>query len=287
MSRHHAHHAHHGRDVPDTGSQKAILGIGLVALAGWLGWEFVIKPGRAQAAPSPTPNPQPGPGPGNLPGPTPPGGRVGDAAVQGDTILVSSSALGPSLGGASTPTNLPKDVEMVVTGAAPGSAVVLAQTTGAGGVPEGVQLPVPREAITMVSHTGPTPDPNAPHPGNLPGPIPGLPNVVPPVIPAIPGVPQDLGNPMALQTGHHYRARLELGSIEAMMANTDAVRKTFEGQGFTDVRVFHSGVDPLPADWPPITTVAASNGVWYGMGTWNGPTGPVPRPPQIAMAWEQ
>lgn len=263
-----------GRDgAPPIDAQKAILGLGVVALSGYLFWEYVWKPGKAQAAP--TPNPQPGPGPGNLPA----GSSPGDAAVQGDTILVASSAIAASLGGASTP-NLPAKVEMVVTGASPGSPVVLAQTTGSDGAPSGIQVPVPRTAISSVKH-----DPSAPRPGNLPGPIPGLPNVVPPL--PIPGVVTDLGSPMNLQAGHHYRARIELGGLEAMMANADLVRQTFASQGFTDVQVFHSGVDPLPADWPPLTTVAASGSVWYGQGTWNGPSGPVARPPQIAMVWEQ
>ena len=273
-----------GRDAiagADDG-QKLLYGIGLAALGGFLYYRFVYLPSKQQA-PSGPPGTQPGPGPGNLPAPSVPSDVVGATAVQGDTITVSSSALGALLGSASQFPS--RDVEMVVTGAAPGSPVVMGRTTGRpqDGVPAGVDSPVPRAAITSVTHGGVVPPPVAP-PGGLPipgglGPIPGLPGVIPPA-------PVDLGNPMQLQQGHHYRARIELDPVTGLLANSSAVASQFQSQGFTDVQIFGPD-DQLPADWPLMTVVAKDKNTYYGQGTWGGQTGPVPRPPQIVMAWEQ
>jgi hypothetical protein len=293
-----------GRDAiakADDG-QKALLAVGLVGLAGFLYYQFIYKPSKQQQPGQPGQTPtgpvQPGPGPGNLPAPpggTPTDPTSGATATQGDTITVSSSALGSLLGGS---VSLPsRDVEMVVTGAAPGSPVVMARTTGraADGVPAGIDAPVPRAAILSVTHGGVAPPPVAPPiPGGLP-PLPGgLPGGLPPIpgLPIPPGVlpPQiavvDLGNPMPLQQGHHYRARIQLDPLSGMFANQSAVANQFASQGFTDIQIFGPD-DQLPADWPLMTVVAKDKNTYYGQGTWGGATGAVPRPPQIAMAWEQ
>jgi hypothetical protein len=242
-------------DSPDVG--KIVLGLGLLGLAGWLTYTFVIKPGQAPAPSGPI---QPGPGPGNLPAPA---GAVGDSAVQGDTVLVSTAKVG------SLPSGLPPTVEMKVTGAQPGSSVVIAMGTGrdGDGLPSGTVFVVPRSEITAVSH------------GGRP--------VSPPPAPPAAFVPVDMGDPMNLANGHHYRARIHLDGFSASLANAQFVGQQFSSQGFSDVQVFGPG-DALPADWPPSTVVAPGDkGTYYALGTWGGPTGPVPRPPQIAMAWEQ
>jgi hypothetical protein len=271
------------RDAQGTDSGKMVLGLGLLGVAAWLGWTYVIKPGRAAAAQPGTTPVQPGPGPGNLPGPTPvappPGGSVGDSAQQGDTILVSTSKLSGLPGG------VPPTIEMTVTAAVAGSPVIIAQATGRAGdqVPAGFGLPVPRSEITSVTRGGGgqiTP----PQPGNLPGPIPGLPNVVPPVI-----GPVDLGNPMPMVQGLHYRARLELDPTQAGAVNflgTGPIVTQLQQAGFSDVQVFKP-TDALPGDWPQSTVKPIASNIYYAQGTWTEPSGPVPRPPGVAMAWVQ
>lgn len=258
---------------PEVDAGKVVLGLGLLGVAAWLTYTFVIKPGQQPKTPT-TPI-QPGPGPGNLPAP---GEPVGNSAAQGDTIIVATKNL------SGLPDGVGQTVEMTVTGAVAGAPVIIAQATGRAGdgLPQGFGLPVPRKEIVQVEKPGGGP---APAPGNLPGPIPGLPNVVPPA----PSGPVDLGNPMNVTNGHHYRARLQLDDSQAKAVGflgTGPISSQLSAVGFSDVQVF-AATDPLPADWPPSTIVTPSPNVFYAMGTWQGPTGPAARPPQIAMAWEQ
>ncbi len=90
-----------------------------------------------------------------------------------------------------------------------------------------------------------------------------------------------LGNPLVLENGRRYRARIELTGMEASFATSSAVKSTFEKQGFSDVQVYKDS----PAGWPADATAAPGKGTWFTEGTWGAGNVSVARPAQIAKAW--
>lgn len=273
---------------------KIAIGLGVLAAAGFAAFKFWIQPAAAASA-QPGGGQSPGRSPGAAPSPPPSIEALRAGVKAGDIVLVSPSALSGVLGSASLPST---DIEMAVASAIAGNPILMARTTGSGGVPAGILAPVPRTAVTSVVGSGGVPGLPG-FPGGLPGGIPGgLPGSIPnvPGFPSVPGlpsvgplaIPQDMGSPLNVQQGHHYRARLQLDGFEATMAamNPQLVVQKLQDLGLSDVQVFKAGADPLPADWPLVTVIATTTGTYYAQGTWQQADASVPRPPQVAMAWE-
>jgi len=104
---------------------------------------------------------------------------------------------------------------------------------------------------------------------------------------------RDLGNPITLQAGHHYRAHVELSASDLALAGSNLkdlvqvlAQLTFAG-AVPDLKVYGPG-DALPANWPPETTANRGPGSLYFEGTYSG-MGSVnsPRSPKIVTIWEQ
>jgi hypothetical protein len=286
--REHRDPVHHEESSPNY-----LLWLLLIGGAGFLGYKFLIEP-KLAAAQAQQPGALPGPGgqpnlpPSPNPNVTPPGQPQtffgGDQAEQGDLIYVSTaaassafSALQPFLGGASIPTT----VAMIVTAATTGSPTVDAITIASPPVPAGIPATVPRTAITTTVRGSGT----LPSQPVVPPPAPGG-NVIPPLPNPIPSVlPTDLGNPVPLKQGQHYRARIQLDGLTALAATPTAVAQQFQGMGFTDLHVYGAS-DQLPANWPAGTVIAPSNSTYYVEGTWGGADTQLPRPPEIVYVWQ-
>jgi len=215
---------------------------------------------------------------------------AGNSASMGDAILVDVSQIANVPGLAQLAGSQP-EIQMTVVAAVPGLPTVLAVVSDPlVSNPPATPFAVPRAAIAGRQAGGGT------LPAVVPVPVPGAtpsPGQTPvPTIPGLPGlafVPVDLGNPMAMQQGHHYRARIQLDGVQAIAASLDpsVVASQFQSLGFPDAKIYKAGVDALPADWPAVTIVAPTSGTYYGEGTWSQASASIPRPPQIAMAWEQ
>jgi len=93
-----------------------------------------------------------------------------------------------------------------------------------------------------------------------------------------------LGAPLEATQGRRYRGRIELGGMQALLANPGLVAGQLDGMGFSDVRAYQIG--KLPMDWPAETLGGEDRGTWYIEGTWLGPSGMVPRPAELVKAWE-
>ena len=262
-------------DGPDYTKLLLVLAAFGAGLAVW--WKY----GRtAQAAPSAPGGTQPGPGPGNIPASPspqnlPPAPKGGPAEIaQGDLVTVDPAVAVSLVPGLPAPPTAP--VQFLVIGAGPGSPVIVGQTTGVpAGVPPGITVPIPRAGVTSVAKGGG---------GQLPTPV------APPSAPAGANlVVTDLGSPITVKQGHHYRARVQLSTLERMLGNVSAVASQFTAAGFTDVHAFKGNVDPLPADWPLMTIAAPpiDDGTYFVEGTWPSPDSTVPRPPQVVVCWEQ
>ncbi len=240
---------------------KVLAGAALLGGA-WWAYEHFTK--------QPTPQPQPGLPPSPGPSPNPPqvppapglnslqaGVKVGDGILVG----VSNSSMAAILAPLKISTTL---VQMVVKQANPGSESVWAAF-------DDPQVPnpevfglvwVPRAAIVGTWSDSPIQPPT---------PVPN-------------GGPAYLSDPMSLEQGKTYRARLQLGVLEGTLANADAVKAAFQGFGFSDVAAYE-GVSDLPPDWPSATTQGDQSRTWYLEGTWSGASASVPKDPRVVSAW--
>jgi len=97
-----------------------------------------------------------------------------------------------------------------------------------------------------------------------------------------------LGDPLQLQQGQYYRARMTLtGRTAFPFTNTvteEILGKSLAAMGFADVRVFMTLQD-LPKDWPASTTNAPLTGARWFQGMWKGPSMTLPRPLTIEAIW--
>ena len=96
-----------------------------------------------------------------------------------------------------------------------------------------------------------------------------------------------LGDPLQLQQGQFYRARmLVLGTAPPFsnVADEVAIGQGLVTLGFADVRVFMSLSD-LPGDWPASQTLAPTAGTRWFQGVWQGPSAVLPRPLTVQAMW--
>lgn len=116
--------------------------------------------------------------------------------------------------------------------------------------------------------------------------------VIPPQAPAPAVIPPArsaaplflVGDPLALKSGQHYRAKLKLTGFQASLATRDLVQAQFLSNGFSNVIAYKSAAE-LPADWPSETKQGGS-GVWWVEGDWTRESGPVARQEPITQVWE-
>lgn len=122
-------------------------------------------------------------------------------------------------------------------------------------------------------------------PSPTPGLLPGLPPLVPNQQNGT-GLLM-LGDPLQLQKGQFYRARmLVVGTSPPFsnLADEVAIGQGLVVMGFADVRVF-MGLQDLPGDWPASTTTAPVPGTRWFQGIWQGPSVVLPRPLTIQAMW--
>jgi len=92
-----------------------------------------------------------------------------------------------------------------------------------------------------------------------------------------------LSDPIALETGARYRARLRLSGMETM-ASAGMIAAKFEELGFTGVRVYMTASE-LPSDWPQETIAGATPNNRFLEGGWGQASLAMPKPDQIEKAW--
>jgi hypothetical protein len=119
-------------------------------------------------------------------------------------------------------------------------------------------------------------------PSSGPAPIP--PVAIPPQGPVAPAPIQFLGNPLVLQQGRRYQARLELSGLSAL-ASPDQVASKFAELGFSGVRVFPNKAS-LPATWPRETTNGDTANTRWAEGTFTRVNTSVARPDAVVQVWE-
>ena len=91
-----------------------------------------------------------------------------------------------------------------------------------------------------------------------------------------------LGDPISLQPGTRYRARLLLSGMETM-AGPDMIAAQFKVLGFPDARVYMNASE-LPANWPR-STLGTAGGIRYLEGTYQGVATTMAKPSQIEKVW--
>ncbi len=99
---------------------------------------------------------------------------------------------------------------------------------------------------------------------------------------AVAGPIRWLGDPIDLQSGKTYRARLELTGMTSKLANPNLVASRFRELGFSNV----SASKDAPAGWPAEATASPGNGTWFTQGTWAKASEQIERPEEISKAWE-
>ncbi len=95
-----------------------------------------------------------------------------------------------------------------------------------------------------------------------------------------------LGDPMSLEQGKKYRARLELSGLERL-ASREQLASAFAAQGFEGVNAFLSARE-LPGDWPVITSQAPTENTRWVEGVFARDSTRVARSevPAIRQVWE-
>ena len=96
--------------------------------------------------------------------------------------------------------------------------------------------------------------------------------------------PMPLGNPIPLATGATYRARIELGAIEALAATRERVAQAFVDLGFRGVVAYQNAAE-LDGSWPPEARAGATDRTRWVRGTWTGAPQSIARPPNVVAAW--
>jgi len=94
-----------------------------------------------------------------------------------------------------------------------------------------------------------------------------------------------LPDPVPLTQGRTYKARVELSGLQTLASN-DMVKASFEGLGFSNVRVISNPIELVTANWPPEGTFGMTPNTRWIEGVWNQPSQTIPKPSEIQSAWE-
>jgi hypothetical protein len=119
-----------------------------------------------------------------------------------------------------------------------------------------------------------------------------------PLAPGLPSIPNArtrdgvtlLGDPLNLQRGQYYQARLTVFNTEpfSSTATKEVLGKALATLGFADVRVFMSDAE-LPSGFPTSQVnseaITLAGNRRYFQGVWNGPSISLPKPPTIEAIW--
>jgi hypothetical protein len=92
-----------------------------------------------------------------------------------------------------------------------------------------------------------------------------------------------LPNPVVLEPGQRYGARLELTGFQTM-ASPEMIVAPFIGLGFRDVQAYLND-SQLPAEWPRETVLNATSGTRWVQGVWAGGNAAQEFPEQVKKAW--
>lgn len=93
-----------------------------------------------------------------------------------------------------------------------------------------------------------------------------------------------LGNPLNLEQGKLYQARLELSGFSTL-ATPSQIADRFSELGFSGVQVF-TNKGQLPAGWPTQTTSGDTGNTRWAQGIFTRPSIVIPKPDLIVQVWE-